>query len=579
MNTRPKADVEKDRMVGDTTADARSLPALSANRRISETCDRFEEALRAEQAVKIEQFLGETPDPERTDLLRELIRLEAEYRLRDYIKRFSLPQPVLADWLKVATNYQPANSDTPSLPDGYENLGKLGEGATGAVYKARHAVAGHTIAFKCLRFGPDATESARKQLLRDIQTLTKVNHANIVQILHVGEDYFTMKYIAGESLESVVQRGPVESRRAAEWMVIIARAVHHAHERGFLHRDLKPSNILLDEAGQPHVADFGLARPLDGQTGETQSGMIIGTPPYMPPEQAAGKSRDLTAAADVYGLGAVLYALLTGRPPFQGANPVDTIQQVLGRKRPALPRMVNADVDEDLETICLLCLEKDPAKRYYKSAEKLAQDLERYLAKRPIEGRQPSWARSLWERVTDQHFVDPPTWGAISLWCVAIVWIGNTVSDVLVRLNMPVSYHALNPLAANVMLAGLLYYYLGRRAAALTLSERHIVVVIIALQLSTIVIWLSAGAPSDDKMLDLYPLLTILFGMTYFLQGSLYWGRYYLISLAWFGLGVAMPHFREWGPYAFSVLFTVTIGPVGWHLLRVRSPESTNQDG
>jgi WD40 repeat protein len=235
-----------------------------------------------------------------------------------------------------------------------------------------------------------------------------LDHPNIVPIYEVGEHqgqhYFSMKLIEGSSLAQDRQEGErtgalprSESRRRqreiARLMALVARAVHHAHQRGILHRDLKPANILRDSDGQPHITDFGLAKKVEGDSGLTQTGMILGTPSYMAPEQAHG-ARVLTTQADVYSLGAVLYELLTGRPPFQAAHVLDTLLQVR-EKEPVRPRILNPAVDRDLETICLKCLEKEPAKRYG-SAEALAEELERFHQYRPIHARPISQEERLW---------------------------------------------------------------------------------------------------------------------------------------------------------------------------------------
>jgi serine/threonine-protein kinase len=193
-----------------------------------------------------------------------------------------------------------------------------------------------------------------------------------------------MRLIDGGGLAEHLPRFARDARAAARLMGTVARAVHHAHQRGILHRDLKPSNVLLDADGQPHVADFGLAKCVEEDSALTQSGAITGTPSYMAPEQAAGGKR-LTTAVDVYGLGAILYELLTGRPPFQGETAIDILNQVRERD-PAPPRSVQRNIPRDLETICLQCLQKDPARRY-RSADALADDLERYLRGEPIQAR------------------------------------------------------------------------------------------------------------------------------------------------------------------------------------------------
>ena len=271
----------------------------------------------------------------------------------------------------------------------YELLKVLGEGGMGIVYKARQLSLNRSVAVKMIRAArfPSADEVRRFQ--NEAEAVARLDHPNIVPIFEVGQfedqHYFSMKLIGGESLDKRLKEYVADPRRAAQLVAMIADAIHHAHQRGILHRDLKPANILIDPEGQPHVTDFGLAKRVEGDSDLTRSGAIMGTPAYMAPEQASGKLGVVTTVTDVYGLGAILFALLTGRAPFGGTTVLDTLEQVRERP-PDSPRRLNPRVPRDLDVICLKCLAKDPARRY-PSAQALADDLGCYLAGTPISAR------------------------------------------------------------------------------------------------------------------------------------------------------------------------------------------------
>ncbi len=274
----------------------------------------------------------------------------------------------------------------------YELLEEIARGGMGVVYKARQVSLDRLVALKMILAGQLASPADVQRFHTEAKAAAALKHPNIVAIHEVGEHdgqhFFSMDYIAGKSLAAVIRDYPLPAARAAGYVRVIAEAIEQAHRQGTLHRDLKPSNVLIDADDRPHVTDFGLAKRLRGDAGLTMTGQVLGTPSYMPPEQAAGRPEQLGPASDVYALGAVLYELLTGRPPFRAETVIDTVMQVI-QAEPVPPRLLNAKVPRELDTICLKCLEKDPKKRYA-AAQDLADDLGRYLAGEPIRARPPS---------------------------------------------------------------------------------------------------------------------------------------------------------------------------------------------
>jgi hypothetical protein len=278
----------------------------------------------------------------------------------------------------------------------YELEEEISRGGMGVVFRARQKGLNRTVALKMILAGHLATPDEVRRFRNEAEAAALMSHPNIVPIYEVnerdGQPFFSMKLISGGNLAQHMGDFSAEPRAAARFLISVARAVHYAHQRGILHRDLKPANILLDEEGQPLVTDFGLAKRVHEDSSLTRSNAIVGTPCYMAPEQAAGKGAELTTAADVYALGAILYEMLTGSPPFRGENALETLLQVR-QQAPVPPSARNPRVSRDLETICLKCLEKSPAKRYG-SAEALADDLDRWLRHDVIVARRAG----VWER-------------------------------------------------------------------------------------------------------------------------------------------------------------------------------------
>jgi serine/threonine-protein kinase len=354
---------------------------MATDRRIIDLLLRYEDARNHGSSITPEELCCESPE-----LLETVKRRLADLHGTDEIVRCEVQtQSFTADGASEQTPRGPGDFGD------YDLLEEIARGGMGIVFRARETSLNRIVALKMILSGHLASADEVRRFRLEAEEASRLDHPHIVPIYHIGEHqgqhYFTMKLIEGGTLRSVARGAKADLRNVARLMATVAHTIHYAHRHGVLHRDIKPRNILIDQEGQPHVTDFGLAKNLSGSSGQTLSGAILGTPGYMSPEQAASR-KDLTTATDIYSVGAVLYDLMTGRPPFLEPSPLDTLVKVL-EQEPVPPRRLNPRADRDLETICLTCLNKDPRKRYA-SAEALGRDLDHFLAGEPIRARRAS---------------------------------------------------------------------------------------------------------------------------------------------------------------------------------------------
>ena len=330
----------------------------------------------------------------------------------------------------------------------YELLQKIAQGGMGVVYKARQVSLNRVVAVKMILAGELAGDTEVKRFQAEAEAAANLQHPNIVAIHEVGQHggrhYFSMDYVEGKNLAELIQDQAPSPARAARYVLAMAGAIQYAHQRGILHRDLKPQNVLIDEFDQPRITDFGLARQIKRESNLTQTGVVMGSPSYMPPEQAAGRQELVGPASDVYSLGAVLYQLLTGRAPFAGKTPMETLMKVV-EEEPKAPSKLSARVPRDLELICLKCLEKRPDRRYA-TARELAEELGRFLNNEPIRAQPAAGTRQLWSWGRRNPWTIT---GSISFVALAMFWLAYSLwvrSDHLVWEKLhPGQFHGVLP--------------------------------------------------------------------------------------------------------------------------------------
>jgi serine/threonine protein kinase len=459
---------------------------------------------------------------------------------------------------------RPASAAAASLPrafDGYDLLQEIGRGAMGIVYKAWDPRLKRFVALKMMLGGEHASAVELSRFRSEAQAAAGLSHRNIVPVYQVGAAdglaYFCMKHVEGTTLAARVSQGPLPPRDAARLVALIAHAVDHAHQRGILHRDLKPSNVLIDDDDQPVVTDFGLAKrtrlaPGGSAGGLTQTGAIVGTPSYMAPEQAVANAGEVGPASDVYSLGAILYELLTGRPPFQAASAVDVL--LLVRSEEAIrPRLLNPRIDSDLELICLKCLEKRPEHRY-PTAKRLADDLDAFLSGEPVTARESSLAYFVSRLLRETHHAPVmENWGGLwmlhSLKLLLLCLVTNAMWWAGVRDHL--AYLLL--WSVGLVVWGAAFWSWRRRGGAVTFVERQMAhgwAAGVAASIGVFVVEVFLGLPA----LTLTPVLAVVAGMVFLFMAGTVSGWFYLPTVLCFAVVVPMALVPAVGPALFGLV-------------------------
>ncbi len=517
---------------------------MSKSREIDRICDEFEAAWQAGQQPIMEEYAARIEEEHRPALYAALMPLDLTYRgklgetvdsapVADAAKAFDVTVESDANGPDLSASLATGDKERVKYFGEYQLLSEIARGGMGVVYKARQVKLNRIVALKMILSGEFAGSEAVKRFHSEAEAAANLDHPGIVPIYeigeHAGQHYFSMGFIDGPSLQGKLSAGPMPAKDAARLCRKIAEAVAYAHSKNVIHRDLKPANVLIDGNGEPKVTDFGLAKKVEGDSGLTRTGAVMGTPSYMPPEQALGQTERIGPASDIYSLGAILYCMLTGRPPFQAANVVETLKQVL-ENAPIPVRLLSPNVDTDLETVCMKCLEKNPGNRY-ETAIRFAEDLDRYLQGEAVHAKSLSLVKRIARTLQrGKHDVELKTWSTMLYWFAAIAMLSE-IGMYFYAIGGPpylkgwaIAIRASQFTAMGVVL--LTYRNRWTMATGPAIKQMLSIWVgfLIACHITLFSFMLtdSAGIVRDE--LRVYPFLATLSGLTLFVMGASYWG-------------------------------------------------------
>ena len=497
---------------------------------------------------------GETPDLE--TVCRQHPQFESD--LRELWGTLIVTHAAAKEQSSESNSSKSGFADRIELPcdfGDYTLQSEIGRGGMGIVYRAIRHADNQSVAIKMILKGDFATLDDRNRFDSEALAVSQLNHPNIIPIHKIGNyegrAYFCMKLIQGRPLSERLAKGPLAHHEAADIMCQISRAIDYAHSQGILHRDLKPSNILIDKDGTAYVADFGLAKQRQGSLSLTRTGAVLGTPSYMSPEQAAGARGQVGVASDVYSLGAILYHMLTGHPPFLGVSPVDTVMMVI-EQDPIAPRVLNRQVNRSLEMIAMRCLQK-PQDLRYKSAEALAGDLDAYLRNELVSATIGRFGQVIGNVFRETHHAAIlDNWGLLWMWHSLVLLVASVATQVFFWMGVTNRVHYWLMWTFGLGTWAVVFWVIRRRMGPVMFVERQIAHVWAASMCGVALLF-----PLEDALhlpvLSLAPLLGALAGMTFLIKAGMLSGSFYIQAAVMFGTAFLMAIYPSISMILFGV--------------------------